>query len=300
MADDVRYEETECRTALNRVYDMGFKWSLNPYRGCVHGCHYCFARRFNSYADLDPGNDFSGLVFVKTNVVDVLKEELSLRSWGSETVAIGTATDPYQPIEGKYQLTRGCLGALAERHTPARIVTKGTTALRDVDILVDMAKRAGVSVCFSVTTLDHDMWKELEPGTPPPAQRLHVMEQLVKAGVSAGVLLAPIVPGMTDDQENLEAVVEAAAGHGASFLGTRVLHLQPGTKEHFMEYLETEHPRLYHAYQVLYPAEFAPKQIQQEIRERVDDLKDAYGLREGERRDMGLPVRERQLELVDV
>jgi DNA repair photolyase len=172
--------------------------------------------------------------------------------------------------------------------------------LRDMDVLSDMAKRAGVSVCFSVTTLDNDIWKELEPGTPPPAQRLHVMEQLVKAGVSAGVLLAPIVPGLTDDQESLEAVVEAAAAHGASFLGTKVLHLQQGTKEHFMEYLETQHPRLYHAYQGLYPAEFAPKQIQEEILERVDDLKSTYGLREGERNDMGLPVRECQLELVGV
>ena len=300
MTDDVRYEETECRSALNRVHGMGFKWSLNPYRGCVHGCHYCFARRYNSYADLDPGNDFSGLVFVKTNVVNVLKEELSLHSWVGETVAMGTATDPYQPIEGKYRLTRGCLEALAERHTPVRIVTKGTMALRDVDVLADMAKRAGASVCFSITTLDHDMWKELEPGTPPPAQRLHVMEQLVKAGVSAGVLLAPIVPGMTDDQQSLQAVVEAAAAHGASFLGAQILHLKPGTKVHFMGYLESDHPRLYHAYQQLYPAEFAPKHFQQEIRGRVDDLKDAYGLREREHNDMGLAVRERQLELVGV
>jgi len=300
MPDDVRYKETECRSALNRVHGMGFKWSLNPYRGCVHGCHYCFARRYNSYADLDPGNDFSGLVFVKTNVVDVLKEELSLHSWVSETVAMGTATDPYQPIEGKYRLTRGCLEALAERHTPVRIVTKGTMALRDVDVLADMASRAGASVCFSITTLDHDLWKELEPGTPPPLQRLHVMEQLAKAGVSAGVLLAPIGPGMTDDQQSLRAVVEAAAAHGASFLGTQVLHLQAGTKEHFMSYLETQHPRLYHAYQQLYPAEFAPKQFQQDIRERVAELKDAYGLREREHNDMGLAVRERQLELVGV
>ena len=300
MPNDVRYEETECRSALNRVQGMGFKWSLNPYRGCVHGCHYCFARRYNSYADLDPSNDFSGLVFVKTNVVNVLREELSLHSWVSETVAIGTATDPYQPIEGKYRLTRGCLEALAERHTPVRIVTKGTMILRDVDILADMANRAGASVCFSITTLDHNLWKELEPGTPPPAQRLHVMEQLVKAGVSAGVLLAPIVPGMTDDQESLKAVVEAAAYHGASFLGAQILHLKPGTKEHFMGYLEMEHPRLYHAYQQLYPAEFAPKKFQQDIRDRVADLKDAYGLRERDHNDMGLPVREHQLELVAV
>lgn len=146
---------------------MGFKWSLNPYRGCVHGCHYCFARRYNSYADLDPGNDFSGLVFVKTNVVDVLKKELSLHPWVNGTVAMGTATNPYQPIEGKYRLTRGCLEALAERHTPVRIVTKGPPrcgrACRH-----GLAGRGGV--CFSITTLDHDLWKELEPGTPPPLQ----------------------------------------------------------------------------------------------------------------------------------
>ena len=300
MPADVRYEETQCRTALNRVHGMGFKWSLNPYRGCVHGCHYCFARQYNAYADLDPNNDFSGLVFVKTNVVDVLREELSLYSWVGDTVAMGTATDPYQPIEGKYRLTRGCLEALAQRHTPVRIVTKGTLALRDVDVLADMASRAGASVCFSITTLDHDLWKELEPGTPPPAQRLHVMEQLVKAGVSAGVLLAPVVPGMTDDQQSMAAVVEVAASHGASFLGAQILHLKPGAKEHFMGYLEQEHPRLYHAYQMLYPAEFAPKWFQQEIRERVDDLKNVYGLTQREHDDMGLVVRERQLQLTGV
>ena len=300
MLTDVRYEETQCRTALNRVHGMGFKWSLNPYRGCVHGCHYCFARRYNAYADLNPDDDFSSLVSVKTNVVDVLREELSLHSWVGDTVAMGTATDPYQPIEGKYRLTRGCLEAMAERHTPVRIVTKGTLALRDIDVLADMASRAGASVCFSISTLDQDLWKELEPGTPPPAQRLHVMEQLVKAGVSAGVLLASVVPGMTDDQESLQAVVEAAAAHGASFLGAQILHLKSGTKEHFMSYLEQEHPRLYHAYQGLYPAEFAPKWFQQEIRERVADLRDAYGLTQREHNDMGLATRERQLELVGV
>lgn len=300
MHPDVRYEETQCRSALNRVQGMGFKWSLNPYRGCVHGCHYCFARRYNAYRDLDPGNDFSGLVFVKTNVVDVLREELSLRSWSCETVAMGTATDPYQPIEGKYRLSRGCLEAMAERRTPVRIVTKGTLVLRDVDVLADMASRAGASVCFSITTLDDDLWKELEPGTPPPQKRLQVMERLVQAGVSAGVLLAPIVPGMTDDQESLRAVVEAAAGHGACFLGAQILHLKPGTKEHFMGYLEQEHPRLYFAYQRLYPANFAPTRFQREIQGRVADLKDAYGLVEREHDAMGIATRDCQLELVEV
>ena len=280
MSRSARYMDTQCRSALNRVRGMGFRWSLNPYRGCVHGCHYCFARRYNAFQDLNAGEDFSGLVFAKTNIVDVLRCELSRPSWRRELVAIGTATDPYQPIEGARRLTRGCLEALAERRTPLQIITKGTLVQRDIDVLSHAARRAGASVCMSITTMDPALWREIEPGTPPPWRRMEAMQRLAAAGVHAGVLLAPVVPGITDDHENLEAVVEAAAAHGAAFLHLNVLHLQPGVREHFMAYLADRHPRLHTVYQRLYTDVYAPAVLQRDIAERVAGLMDAHGLKE--------------------
>ena len=296
MPRSVMYMETQCRSALNRVHGMRFKWSLNPYRGCVHGCHYCFARRYNAYAGLDPSDDFSGLVSIKTNIVERLCHEITRPSWRRELVTIGTATDPYQPIEGRWRLTRGCLQALAERRTPLELITKGTLVQRDIDVLA----QADASVCFSVTTMDPKLWRELEPGTPPPWRRLQVMERLVQAGVRAGVLLAPVIPGITDDQENLEDVVQAAAAHGAQFLHSNVLHLQPGVKEHFMKFLEQERPRLYFAYQRLYPGTYAPSSLQREVEHRLNELVDSYGIK-GRRYDPPAPQQGgRQLELAGV
>ena len=300
MPRGVQYIDTQCRGALNRVRGMGFRWSLNPYRGCVHDCHYCFARRYNAFQDLNPGEDFSGLVSIKTNVVDRLRSELSRPSWRREVVAIGTATDPYQPIEGSKRLTRGCIEALAERRTPLQLVTKGTMVQRDIDVLIDATKRAGASVSFSVTTMDPDLWRELEPGTPPPWKRLQVMERLVQAGVRAGVLLAPIVPGITDTQEGLAEVVEAAAAHGAHFLHPNVLHLQPGTREHFMDYLAQKHPRLHSAYQRLYVESYAPTTLRRDVEERVTDLMDHYGLQERRHDWWQPPQRPQQLTLAGV
>ncbi len=188
------YEEIQACSALNRVDNMDFQWSLNPYRGCVHGCHYCFARRYHALYDLGAGQDFTGIIIVKTNLPELLRKELSRPNWRQHTVAIGTATDPYQPIEGKYRLTRRCLQALCDFYTPVTLVTKGTMAVRDVDVLSDLARTAGCVVCFSVTTLNQDLWRRLEPGTPPPLKRLQAMETLVSRGVPAGVLMSPLVP----------------------------------------------------------------------------------------------------------
>jgi DNA repair photolyase len=214
-----RYVETRAKTVLNAVRGMGFGWSANPYRGCVHGCHYCFARRYHTYLDLGAGEDFSGVILVKVNAVEVLRAELARPGWRRAMVAVGTATDPYQPIEGRYRLTRGMLEALAEARTPAGVVTKGPMVIRDLDVLAAVRDRAGVSVCVSLTTLDPDLWRRLEPGTAPPRQRLRAVGALAAAGIPVGVLLAPIVPGLTTDRANLEAVVRGAAEHGAGFLG---------------------------------------------------------------------------------
>ena len=295
MSARVHYDEIECRSALNSVKGMDFRWSLNPYRGCVHGCHYCFARRYHSYFDLDTGNDFTSVIFVKTNVAEVLRQELSRRSWRRDTVAIGTATDPYQPIEGKYRLTRECLEAFVDWRSPVSLVTKGTMAVRDADVMAELERRAGCTVCFSVTTLDDDLWRKLEPGTPPPTKRLAAMERLVAAGVNAGVALAPVIPGLTDTADSMETVARAAADHGARFLWGSTLYLQPGTKEHFLEFLGREYPGLSASYRQLYPGAYAPGLVQNGVQARVGQLKATYGL--AERRSRRPDPQPRQLEL---
>ena len=292
----VRYREIQTASALNRVRGMEFRWSLNPYQGCVHGCHYCFARRYHYLRDLNPHEDFSGVVLVKTNIPDALLNELSRRSWEHDVVAVGTATDPYQPVEGKHRLTRRCLEVFLLKRNPISLVTKGTMVVRDEDLLSQLSRQAGCTVCFSLTTLDDDLWRRLEPGTPPPRQRLQAMERLVLAGVNAGVLVAPVIPGITDGIDNLTEVVRGAAAHGARFLGSSVLYLKEGTKEHFMSFLDNEYPRLAGPYRRLYPGAFAPWRLKDSLQRQIGELKNAYGL--GERRPQAqLPPRPKQLQL---
>ena len=273
-----RYEEIQCKSVLNRVHTMAFGWSINPYRGCVHSCHYCFARRYHGYFDLNASEDFTGIIFVKVNAPQVLRQELSRPSWRREEVVLGTATDPYQPIEGKYRITRGILSALHDYRTPVGIVTKGTLAVRDADLLASLSHRARCTVSFSVTTLDAETWRRLEPGTPPPLKRLQAMQWLVEAGVNAGVLLAPVVPGVTASLENLSEVVRAAAGHGARFIGTSVLYLKPGVKEHFNDFLRREYPGLLPRYRGMFPGAYAPKGYARRVRDLVTVLQERYGV----------------------
>ncbi len=256
-----RVIEIECKSVLNRVAGMGFKWSVNPYRGCAHGCHYCFARRYHGFLDLNPSSDFSGMVYAKVNAAQVIRNELRKPSWKREAVTIGTATDPYQPIEGKYRITRSILRELVDHHTPFGIVTKGPMIVRDVDILAEAAQREGCNVCFSVTTLDRELARDLDPGTAPPMQRLKALERLREEGVTAGVLIAPVVPGLTSDLKTLEGVVRAAADHGASFVGSSFLRLAPGTRDHFLSYLEDAYPELLSTYESLYPGTRAPQYL---------------------------------------
>ena len=253
--------EIECKTVLNRVAGMGFKWSVNPYRGCAHGCHYCFARRYHGFLDLNPSEDFSGIVYAKVNAAQVIRQELRKPRWKRESVTVGTATDPYQPIEGKYRITRAILRELVDHHTPFGIVTKGPMIVRDVDILAQAARHEGCNVCFSITTVDRELARDLDPGTAPPMQRLRALERLRKEGINAGVLIAPVVPGLTSDLKNLEAVVQAAADHGASFVGASFLRLAPGTRDHFLSYLEDAHPELLSTYRALYPGTYAPSHL---------------------------------------
>ena len=249
---DVDYLEIQCKSALNPVRGMGFKWSLNPYTGCEHRCAFCYVRAYELRADRPFDDRYGRTVRVKLNVAAVLRGELGRRSWRHETVVIGAATDPYQPAEGKYQLTRQCLMALRDFANPAGLITRGPMIVRDVDVLTDLARRARVTITFSIPTVDGEVWRRTEPGTAHPRQRLRALERLVAAGVQAGVAMAPILPGLSDRPDRMEAVVKAARAAGATHLWAGMLHLRDGTREHFMTVLGRQWPELVPHYERLY------------------------------------------------
>jgi DNA repair photolyase len=284
-ADAARYQEIRCRSALNAVKGMPFSWTLNPYRGCTHACHYCFARRYQTQFELDADDAFSSLIFVKTNFVEVLRAELDHPRWTRELAALGTATDPYQPIEGRYKLTRGTLQALAVGRTPVGLLTKGPMVVRDIDVLQDVfTSTTGSSVCVSVPTVDETAWRTLEPGTAHPLQRLRAVRALVDAGLEAGVLMAPLVPGFSTSPSKIEATVKAVADHGARFVGANVLFLDGGTRDHFMRFLGREFPALSDHYDRLYASKYAAKDYVERVRQTVGLMKAKYGLADRERR----------------
>jgi DNA repair photolyase len=278
-ADAARYQEVTCRSALNPVKGMPFNWTLNPYRGCTHGCHYCFARRYQTQFELGPDDHFSSIIFVKINLVEVLRRELDRPSWSREQVAVGTATDPYQPIEGHYKLTRGSLEALIAGRTPIGLVTKGPMVVRDRDLLAELGRRSGCTVYMSVPTVDEEAWRVLEPGTAPPLQRLRAVRQLRDAGVNAGVLMAPVVPGFTTQPARLEATIKAIADHGAAFMGANLLYLKEGTRDHFMGFLAREFPNLVDPYNRLYAGAYARTDYVTSVKGMIDVLQQRYDLR---------------------
>ncbi len=278
-ADEARYQEITCRSALNRTAGMPFDWTLNPYRGCTHGCHYCYARRYHAHLELGPGDEFSSLIFVKTNLVDVLRRELARPSWTRELVAVGTATDAYQPIEGQHRLTRRALEALLEHRTPVSIATKGPLVVRDRDVLSDLTQAAGCSVYFSVPSVDEEAWQALEPDAPPPMQRLRAMHELAEAGIRTGVLIAPVVPGFTDRRDRLERTVKAARDHGAKVVAAMPLRLQEGTRTYFFTFLSREFPHLLEEYERLYTGTHAPWKYVSELERAIGMLEVKFGFR---------------------
>jgi DNA repair photolyase len=248
----VEYREEPCRTALNRVKGMPFPWSLNPYTGCVHRCTFCYVRGFERRADRPSDDRYGRTVRVKVNIADVLGRELGRRSWAREEVTIGAATDPYQPAEGRYRLTRACIVELARARTPFSIITRGPMVWRDVDVLQEAALRAEVSVNVSVPTLDDRVWRTTEPSTAPPRRRLEIVRRLVDAGVRTNVAIAPILPGLSDRPELLAEAVHAARQAGAHHIWANVLNLRPGTREHFLEALARDWPEERERYEKLY------------------------------------------------
>jgi DNA repair photolyase len=276
------YLEDECRTALNRVpaeSRMPFRWTVNPYRGCTHACHYCFARAYHAYLELGVGEDFSSKIVIKTNVVEVLRRELASPRWTGEAVAMGTATDPYQHCEGRYRLTRGVVGALADFGNPLSLLTKSTLVLRDLDELRRLDQAAGVTVSMSVGTLDEAVRRVVEPGTPPGRKRLEVLARFADAGIRTGVLVAPILPGLTDDDEHLDEVLAGCAAAGVSWASPIVLHVRPSIREHFMPWLRGSYPWLYPRYVELYASRaYAPAAYAKEVSERFARLRLRHGL----------------------
>jgi DNA repair photolyase len=277
-ADHARYQEVVCRSALNRVEGMPFSWTLNPYRGCTHGCHYCFARRYHVQFEMNSDDEFASMILVKKNFVEALRRELDRPTWTREQVAFGTATDPYQPIEGHYRLTRRSIEVLARARTPIGLITKGPMVVRDKDVLLELSKAASCTVHMSVPTVDEDAWRVLEPGTAHPLQRLRAVRELTDAGINAGVLMAPIVPGFSSSRAKLERTVKAIADHGARFVGCNVMHLEDGTRTHFMKFIERDFPAMTPRFDRLYTKKYAPESYRKEVGAMVRVLQDRYGL----------------------
>ena len=275
----VEYREEPCRSALNRVRGMPFQWSLNPYMGCAHRCTFCYVRAFEFRADRPPDDRYGRGIRVKTNVAEVLRAELARPSWRNEPIAIGAATDPYQPAEGRYRLTRSCLEALADARNPFSLITRGPMILRDVDVLSRASRVADVGVTFSVPTRDPEIWRRTEPGTAPPRQRLRALTRLVGAGIKASVGMAPILPGLSDRPDQLEEVVRAAREAGATAVWANLLYLKPGTREHFLESLAREFPEQLGRYERLYGNRaYLPKSVSEPVRAEVVALRRRYGI----------------------
>ena len=277
---------------------MPFEWSLNPYMGCAHRCTFCYVRAFELRADRPADERYGASIRVKTNVAEVLRRELARASWQCDGVAIGTATDPYQPAEGRYRLTRACLEVLSAAANPFAIITRGPMILRDLDVLVDAASRASVSVTFSIPTIDVDVWRRTEPGTAPPHQRLRALKELVDAGIKVGVGMAPILPGLSDKPEMLADVVRAARAAGATGVWAKLLYLKPGTREHFLGALERDWPELLPEYERLYGKRaYLPAEKTKPLTEQVRELARAHGVRDRRRVRLEPPDDPEQLSL---
>ncbi|HXT46927.1 MAG TPA: Rv2578c family radical SAM protein [Pseudonocardiaceae bacterium] len=276
------FYEVRARSVVNKVPGgsrMPFEWTVNPYRGCSHACVYCFARRTHEYLDLDAGIDFDSKIVVKVNAPELVRKELTSPRWVGDHIAMGTNVDPYQRVEGRYRLMPGILEALRDVRNPFSILTKGTLVLRDLDLLREAAEVTDVSVNVSVGCFDQTLWRQVEPGTPAPRARLGVCRALTDAGIGCGVLMAPILPYLSDSPSRLETTVRAIAEAGARRVTPIVLHLRPGAREWYLSWLEREHPELVTRYHELYGrGAYAPKAYQRSVCDQVAELARRYGV----------------------
>lgn len=258
---------------------MPFGWTINPYRGCSHACRYCFARNTHTYLDFDSGRDFDTQVVVKINAVELLRAQLRSSRWQREHVAMGTNTDPYQRAEGRYALMPGIIRALADSGTPFSILTKGTVLARDIELLAEAGKRVPVGLGVSIALVDREIQRSLEPGTPSPQARLELVRKVRAAGLPCGVFVAPVLPGLTDSVSRLDAMLAAAADAGATGVTVLPLHLRPGAREWFAQWLRTERPDLVSRYRELYgDGSYVCRSYRRWLGHRVAPLLRRYGL----------------------
>ena len=292
----ITFHEIRARSILNRVPGasrMPFEWTVNPYRGCSHACVYCFARKTHSYLDLDTGHDFDTQIVVKTNAAELLRRELAAPRWKGEHVAMGTNVDCYQRAEGRYRLMPGIIEALRDRANPFSILTKGSLILRDLELVRQAASVTEVSIALSVGFTDGELWRSVEPGTPSPETRLAVCRTLSQNGIAPTVLMAPVLPFLSDSPEQLRATVRAIAAAGAVSITPLVLHLRPGAREWYMTWLRREHPHLVRRYEALYAGgSYAPTWYQRRITRQVHEFATEFGCgpgRRGSSRRLDLP-----------
>ncbi len=252
----MEFLHVNARTIINTVPEeslVPFRHTINAYRGCSHACVYCFARPTHDYLGLDIGRDFERKIVVKVNAVERLRAELRAPTWSGDHIAMGTNTDPYQHAEGKYHLTRGIVETLSGARNPFSILTKSTLVLRDAVLLAAASQRTDVAVSFSVGTLDRDVWRLTEPGTPPPDRRVEALRRLSDLGITCGVLVAPVLPGLSDREDQLRAVVEACAAAGATSIAGVALHLRGSLRAHYFDWLERERPDLVRLHRARFP-----------------------------------------------
>ncbi|WP_258341957.1 Rv2578c family radical SAM protein [Saccharopolyspora gregorii] len=275
--------EVQAKTIINRVpgeYGVPFRWTINPYRGCSHACRYCFARRTHTYLDLDSGRDFDSKIVVKVNAGALVRRELAHPRWAGDPIAMGTNTDPYQRAEGRYRLMPEIIAALRDRANPFSVLTKGTLILRDLELLRQAARVAPVSVAVSLGSLHERVWREVEPGAPAPGRRLDVVRRLTEAGVGCSVMMAPILPGLSDAPEQLEETVAALVAAGATSITPLVLHLRPGAREWYHAWLSERRPDLLPLYERLYRhGAHPPKSYRDGVVERVRAAQRRHGMR---------------------
>ncbi|TLF97820.1 radical SAM protein [Nocardia cyriacigeorgica] len=280
--DGITFHEVLCKSALNKMPEesgLPFRWTINPMRGCSHACRYCFARGTHEYLDLDAGSDFDNQIVVKTNIAAVLRRELARRSWHRETVALGTNTDPYQRAEGRYRLMPGIIRALTDSGTPFSILTKGTLLRRDLPLLTLAAQQVPVHIGVSLAMLDPELHHSVEPGTPSPKARLELVRALADAGFEVDVMVAPVIPYLTDSSAHLDELFAAIAEAGARSVIAFPMHLRGSTRGWFLGWLAETHPALLRRYRQLYGrGAYVTPEYSRWLRGRIDPLLERHRL----------------------